>query len=389
MKTGMDQKKQKILFINGHLNAGGVERSLVDILKHMDYTKYAVDLLLLEDTGDYAVELPPEVHVLFRDLHNTYGGFALSVRRCIAARDWMCLRLRTLFLLRKFLGSRALKSAATLLLGEHHYDCVIGFRPGICADLAGYSVKAKRRITWWHHGEFYVDRVAYGAMCSRMDAVAVVSRACREMLQDHLPELADKLICVPNMLDASAILQKVEHTPYAKNDLCIVSVGRFATEKHFENIVPAAKALQAMNLAFMWHIVGDGSERARVEMLITENGLKDYVILEGSKTNPYPYMKYADLFVHPSYIESQGLTVLEAMALGVPCVVTKSRGPCEFIEDGINGLLTEQSPESLAEKVLSILTDKTLYQSIKENTVCPEQFAPDRVMKQIEELIDG
>lgn len=385
----MDQEKQKILFINGHLNAGGVERSLVDILKHMDYTKYAVDLLLLEDTGDYASELPPEVNVLFRDLHNTYGSFASSVRRCIAARDWMCLRLRTLFLLRKFLGSRALKSAATLLLGEHHYDCVIGFRPGICADLAGYSVKAKRRITWWHHGEFYVDRVAYGAMCSRMDAVAVVSRACREMLQDHLPKLADKLICVPNMLDASAILQKVEHTPYAKNDLCIVSVGRFAPEKHFENIVPAAKALQAMNLVFMWHIVGDGSERARVEMLITENGLKDYVILEGSKTNPYPYMKYADLFVHPSYIESQGMTVLEAMALGVPCVVTKSRGPCEFIEDGINGLLTEQSPESLTEKVLSILTDKTLFQSIKENTVCPEQFAPDRVMKQIEELIDG
>ena len=381
--------KKRILFINGHLNAGGVERSLVDILKHMDYTKYAVDLLLLEDTGDYASELPPEVNVLFRDLHNTYGSFASSVRRCIAARDWMCLRLRTLFLLRKFLGSRALKSAATLLLGEHHYDCVIGFRPGICADLAGYSVKAKRRITWWHHGEFYVDRVAYGAMCSRMDAVAVVSRACREMLQDHLPKLADKLICVPNMLDASAILQKVEHTPYAKNDLCIVSVGRFAPEKHFENIVPAAKALQAMNLVFMWHIVGDGSERARVEMLITENGLKDYVILEGSKTNPYPYMKYADLFVHPSYIESQGLTVLEAMTLGVPCVVTKSRGPCEFIKDGVNGLLTEQSPESLAEKALTILNDKELYQRIKKNTKCPEQFGPERVMKQIETMIDG
>ena len=49
-----------ILFINGHLNAGGVERSLADILKHMDYTKYAVDLLLLEDVGDYASELPPE-----------------------------------------------------------------------------------------------------------------------------------------------------------------------------------------------------------------------------------------------------------------------------------------------------------------------------------------
>ena len=378
-----------ILFINGHLNTGGVERSLVDILRHMDYTKYAVDLLLLEDIGDYASELPSEVKVLFRDLHNTYGGVASSVRRCIAARDWMCLRLRLLFLLRKIFGPRAFKSAATLLLGEHHYDCVIGFRPGICADLAGYSVKAKRRITWWHHGEFYVDRVAYGAMCSKMNAVAVVSQSCKAMLQEKLPEIESKLVCIPNMLDAVAIGQKAGNSPYTGDILHIVSVGRLAPEKHFENVFPAAKALRQAGIDFAWHVIGDGFERSKLEALIAENDLKDHVNLDGSKTNPYPYMKNADLFVHPSYVESQGLTVLEAMALGVPCVVTKSRGPCEFIEDGINGLLTEQSPESLTEKVLSILTDKTLFQSIKENTVCPEQFAPDRVMKQIEELIDG
>ena len=102
-----------------------------------------------------------------------------------------------------------------------------------------------------------------------------------------------------------------------------------------------------------------------------------------------PYMKYADLFVHPSYVESQGLTVLEAMALGIPCVVTKSLGPCEFIEDGVNGLLTEQSPESLTEKVLTILNDKELYRQIKENTKCPERFSPDRIIKQIKTMIDG
>ena len=332
---------KKILFINGHLNTGGVERSLVDVLKHIDYTKYAVDLLLLEDIGDYASELPPEVKVLFRDIHHTYGSFASSIRRCIVARDWMCLRLRTLFLLRKIWRSRALKSAATLLLGEHHYDCVIGFRPGICADLAGYSVKAKRRITWWHHGEFNVDCAAYGDMCSKMNAVAVVSQSCKAMLQEKLPEIESKLVCIPNMLDAVAIGQKAGNSPYTGDMLHIVSVGRLAPEKHFENIIPVAKALRDMSTDFVWHIVGDGSEQARLESLIVENDLKDHVILEGSKTNPYPYMKYADLFVHPSYVESQGMTVLEAMALGVPCVVTKSRGPCEFIEDGINGLLTE------------------------------------------------
>ena len=82
--------KKRILFINGHLNAGGVERSLVDVLKHMDYTKYAVDLLLLEDIGDYASELPPEVNVLFRDLHNTlvalprrFGAVSQSATGCV------------------------------------------------------------------------------------------------------------------------------------------------------------------------------------------------------------------------------------------------------------------------------------------------------------------
>lgn len=378
-----------ILFINGHLNTGGVERSLVDILRHMDYTKYFVDLLLLEDIGDYASELPSEVNVLFRDLHNTYGGFVSSVRRCIAAHDWMCLRLRFLFLLRKFFGACALKCAATILLGKHHYDCVIGFRPGICSDLVAYSVQTDRKITWWHHGEFNVDSATYADMCSKMDAVAVVSQSCKEMLQGQLPELADKLVCIPNMLDTEAIEQKAVNLPYTGDLLHIVSVGRLAPEKHFENVFPVAKTLRDMRTDFVWHIVGEGPEQARLESLIVENDLKDHVILEGSKTNPYPYMKYADLFVHPSYVESQGLTVLEAMALGVPCVVTKSRGPCEFIEDGVNGLLTEQSPESLAEEVLAILNDKKLYQHIKENTKCPEQLSPERVMKQIETMMDG
>lgn len=380
---------RKVLFINGHLNTGGVERSLMDVLKHMDYEKYTVDLLLLEDTGDYASELPSKVNVLFRDIHHTYGSFASSIRQCIAAHDWMCLRLRLLFLLQKFFGACALKRAATVLLGKHHYACVVGFRSGICSDLAAYSVQADRKITWWHHGEFNVDRAAYGDMCSKMDAVAVVSQSCKEMLQGQLPELADKLVCIPNMLDAEAIEQKVANSPYTGDMLHIVSVGRLAPEKHFENVFPAAKALRQAGIDFAWHVIGDGPERSKLEALIAENDLKDHVILDGSKTNPYPYMKYADLFVHPSYVESQGLTVLEAMALDVPCVVTKSLGPCEFIEDGVNGLLTEQFPESLTEKVLAILNDKKLYQHIEENTKRPEQFSPERVMKQIETMIDG
>ena len=66
--------KKKILFINGHLNVGGVEKSLVDILQHMDYEKFEVDLLLLEELGDYIGELPKQVNVHLASLENTYGS---------------------------------------------------------------------------------------------------------------------------------------------------------------------------------------------------------------------------------------------------------------------------------------------------------------------------
>ena len=111
--------------------------------------------------------------------------------------------------------------------------------------------------------------------------------------------------------------------------------------------------------------------------------------MEGNQVNPYPYIKNADLFVHSSYVESQGITVLEAMALGIPCVVTKSLGPCEFINDDLNGILTEQNPQSLAEKVEEILANPELYWQIKANTHCPEHFLPGNVVQKIEKLLEG
>ena len=71
--------KKRLLFVNGHLNVGGVERSLVDLLKYIDYDKYEVDLVLFEELGDYIDEIPANVNVIFYDLTKTYG----SLFKCI------------------------------------------------------------------------------------------------------------------------------------------------------------------------------------------------------------------------------------------------------------------------------------------------------------------
>ena len=376
---------KKLLFINGHLNTGGVEKSLLDILKHLDYDKYQVDLLLLEDLGDYISEVPERVHIQLCCLKNTYGAVSDSLLRCIQNRDWFCFQMRLIFLLMKCFGQKKIKLARRLLTGNQQYDCVIGFRPGICTQIAAFAVNAKKRITWWHHGEINVAHNSYLEAANACDQIAVVSEACRVMLADTFPSLENKLTVVPNMLDIDAIRTKSDaFRPYTQGNIFhIATLCRLSPEKHIENAIFAAKKLKEAGIAYQWHMIGGGSIENDLREMAESAGVADVFLFEGNQPNPYPYVKHADLFVHPSYVESYGIVVLEAMALGIPCVVTKSLGPCEFIEDGVNGILTEQSPESLAEKVLEILTNRDLYEHIRANTHCPEQFSPSEVMNLI------
>ena len=381
--------KKKILFINGHLNAGGVEKSLTDILANLDYDNYEVDLLLFEDLGDYAPEIPEQVHVRLVDLHPTYGSLPKVLLRCVKQRDWFSMKMR---LMMSF-DARLLTYARKLLFGKTHYDVAIGFRPGICTNVAAFAVDADKKFSWWHHGEYNLNSKMekdYIRACRKMDRVVSVSENCCVFLTEHIPELAGKLCVIPNLLPIDAVAEKAERLcPYDDGLRHLVSVGRLATEKHMENCIYAAATLCAEGVTdFVWHIIGDGSEEEKLKKLSGELNVSQYVCFEGRQPNPYPYVKKATLFVHPSYVESHGIAVLEAMALGIPCVVTRSLGPCSFIVDGENGLLTDQNPDSLAAQVRTMLTTPALYESIRRNTQCPPQFLPNRVMEQIYHLLE-
>ncbi len=382
--------KKKILFINGHLNVGGVEKSLVDILRNINYEKFEVDLLLLEELGDYKDEIPEQVDIIFHCLKNTYGPLIPCLLRCIRQKDWFSLRMRLIFLMMKFFGQDRIKLARKLLTSDKHYDCVVGFRSGICTQIASFAVNAEKRVTWWHYGDFNVPVKEYSEIVDVCDSVVSVSQSCADMLKEKIPNISDKLIVIPNMIDIDLLEKKCGTiSPYTVEKTHIITVCRISPEKHVENIIYAAKELKSKGYDFCWHIVGDGILKSHIQDLAIQNNLSNFLIFEGSKVNPYPYVKYAFLYVHPSYVESQGITILEAMALGVPCVITKSRGPCEFIKNGENGLLVEQSPEALTQGVINILDDSSLYNFIKHNSVCPANFSKDKVIEKVEDLLNN
>lgn len=382
--------KKKLLFINGHLNTGGVEKSLLDILTHLDYDKYEVDLLLVEQLGDYATQIPEQVNIIFKSIEKTYGPFLTVIKTAIKNKDWFSLKMRLIFLIMKVFGQKQVSLASTLLTGKKHYDCVIGFRSGFCTQIAALAVNADKKITWWHHGEINIDVDSYAEVAIKCDTVVAVSDYCKQMLIDKIPVLKDKIVVINNIVDDKAIKNKAaEFDPcYDEEKIHIVSVGRLALEKHYDNAVYAAKVLKEKDINFKWHLVGDGILREELEHMAIDMEIEDCFIFEGNQVNPYPYIKHADLFVHPSYVESFGIVVAEALALGIPCVVTKSEGVLELLEDGENAILTEKNRESLVEKIVELLENKELYKIIEGNSVCNEQVIPNNIIKKLEKLIE-
>lgn len=383
-------KKKKLLFINGHLNTGGVEKALLDILTHLDYEKYEVDLLLTEKLGDYASQLPGQVHVLLRSIEGTYGPLPKVILNSIRKRDWFSLKMRLIFLLMRWFGKEKIALAKKLLTGGKEYDCAIGFRRGLCTQIAANAVSAEQRITWWHHGSVNVDPATYLTEVENFQQIVAVSEGCRKMLSDAMPSLADRLVTVYNMLDVAAVREKAEaFLPYSENDMFhIVSVGGLVPEKHFDNAIYAARLLKDRGFRFRWHLVGDGVLREELQRKAAELDVTDCFCFAGNQVNPYPYLKNADLFVHPSYVESFGIVVTEALAVGLPCVVTESSGVMDFLVDGENAVLTAQSPEDLARKVELVLTDDALRGRLTQNARCPEPFLPEAIMKKIDELVE-
>lgn len=386
--------KKNILFVNGHMNIGGVEKSLLDILNHIDYENYNVDLLLFESIGDYEKEIPSEVNIIFKDLKDTYGNIFHSILTCVKNKNIFCLKARILFLMTKYLNKKILYFFKFGLNVRKKYDHAIAFRTGICADVVAYSITAIKKSVWWHHGVIQFDemgKVNFINLCKQIDNVVAVSEPFTNELKNTFPSIENKFMTISNMIDESSIIEKSKlFNPYVdinEDKRILVSVGRLSPEKEMKNIVYAAQGLIEKNFDnFIWYVVGDGVEFNSLEKLINENKLNNYIKLVGAKTNPYPYIENANYFIHTSYVESQGIVILEAMLLGCPCVVAKSKGALTLINSNENGILVEQNVDDLVNGIIEMDSSNIdLFIENAKNTV--SEYFSYNIMRKINNLL--
>ena len=150
---------------------------------------------------------------------------------------------------------------------------------------------------------------------------------------------------IGNFIDEDA-LEKFRGSGLERPDeFCFVTVGSLTERKQPHLIIRTVAELRSQNHEVQAHFLGDGPLRPYLEKELTRLGMANHVHIHGYKTEPFDVIQMADAMVLPSLSEGLSRSALEALYLGVPCVLRDVDGNRELIEPGKNGALFNQDSE--------------------------------------------
>lgn len=173
----------------------------------------------------------------------------------------------------------------------------------------------------------------------RADVVTANTQGVLEALQQMGPWR--RLDLLPNPLPSSLNLQGAGEVSSQQRQLEVLAVARLVPQKGLDVLIRAFALLpQSVRAGWSVVLVGDGPEREALEALVHQLGLSEVVTFAGFSSDPLSFMRRAAIFALPSRYEGMPNALLEAMAAGLPSVVSDaSPGPLEMVCSGRQGLV--------------------------------------------------
>lgn len=150
-----------------------------------------------------------------------------------------------------------------------------------------------------------------------------------------------------------------------KSDFVLLYLGRIGKEKNIEYIMDVQKELNAKDKKIKLVLVGDGPDLKDLEKQVADYKLEGSVIFTGKV--PYDevplYYNMANAFITASHFETQGLTVIEAMASSLPAICIDDESFTPTVINGLNGFIFK-TKEECVEDILSLVHDKKLQEDL-------------------------
>ncbi len=124
-------------------------------------------------------------------------------------------------------------------------------------------------------------------------------------------------------------------------------MGRLTPQKAYPVAIEAMRQLKAEGYPVRWYVLGEGSSRRELEQHIASCGLKEDFLLLGAVTNPYPYYRQTDIYVHATGYEGKSIAIQEAQTRRDRCFECNR----EQITDGEDGILCALDAAAVKEAV--------------------------------------
>ena len=232
-----------------------------------------------------------------------------------------------------------------------------------------------------------LDRLLNHAMTDRL--VYVAQRVRDESVASGLSP-AERSIVIPNGINLEEFQQGVDRDSLRRSfnlpqgARVITFIGRLDEQKGLDLLLEATAGVEAVEV---W-LVGDGPVRAELQRLATKLGIDDRVKFWGYQAQIERYLYASDIFVLPSRYEGMPVVLLEALAAGIPCVVSRVGDNDLVVEDGKHGLVVPPNDATALAKALNLLLlSPEMYRQMSEAAVRrSEDFGDDRMARRYSEV---
>ena len=381
--------KKKLLFVINSLGRGGAEKALIELLNVLDPERYEVSLYLMVNRGEFYRQLPSAVKVLNRrpdpgSILNFSGRMAClravavsSLRRLSLLRNLPYLAKNSkltakgaVYSRRSLLSWKVLSDGAPRLSEE--YDLAVAFLEGAATYYVAEHVKAKHKAAFVHINfadSGYTKELDHGCY-DRFEKIFVVSEGVRESFLQVHPEQEAKVHVFHNIINVRLIREKAEGPGFDDDfsGMRLLTLGRLHTQKAYEIALQALQRVLQDGYPVRWYVLGDGPERENLERLRARLGLEQDFVMLGSRENPYPYVREADLYVHVTRTEGKSVAIEEAQVLHKPILASDIPGNREQIVSGRDGELVELDAGSVAKAIERLLDHPELRRAYAEET---------------------
>lgn len=367
----------KILFLIHDLGPGGAEKVLVNLVNNMDPQQFDITVMALFGGGVNEQFLKPHIR------------YIACFKRMIRGNSHLM----------KLLTPRQLHN----WLIKNRYDIEVSYLEGPSARIISGCPHEDAKLVSWIHVEQHTKAVAAQSFRSYAESVQCYGRfhqtvcVSEYVKQDFLslyPSVRN--VCVLyNTNETAQILaqakEPVELGIFREGEIRLCGVGKLMPVKGFDRIARIHKRLREDGFPVHTYILGEGSERTRIEAYVDENELGDSFTLLGYQTNPYKYLDRCDLFVCASTAEGFSTAATEALILGVPVCTVEVSGMKEMLGDNNEyGIVTENDEEALYEGIKSLLDDpQKLAHYKKMASIRGRDFSTERTVEIAERMLNA